>query len=425
MTPDQYGQQAFNNILYGVQAVQQAQDQSLRQKAFLAQQAQQAKDFTLREKMFDLDIKRFDLNSRYQNAMIQVQERNMIDWDAGNAVTPYLARVQSELQNLSDPDAIRSYLADDSFINELPPEQQGRARALFSSQVQQAKDKLFASNGLAQLGKTTGLRLYENAYLLKDPAARLEAQSLGLNLIGGGQVTPEANEMLGRFLREIEANKPLSSTEISAFGKVYETNVEQETALLKSYAEELKGVDANPIYSERASNPEVQKEYETAVGAIAAKYAPLVAKARGSASEMKDTLLRQRKSLDDTAPAQEAMPVPQATAEPARPKASSVLPPMKPSERRQGQPSAPAPQPEAATPTEAGAATEDPENPKRRTISEDMTQMGQREKQRLVEEYKKLSAVQPYRGTDKLKAAAERGRMQKLADLKDKIDQLP
>lgn len=423
MTPDQYGQQAFSNILYGVQAVQQAQDQSLRQKAFLAQQAQQVKEFGLREKMFDLDVKRFDLNSRYQNAMIQVQERNMIDWDAGNAVTPHLAKVQSEIQNLNDPDAIRSYTADESFINELPPEQQGRARALFSSQVQATKDKLFAANGLAQLGRNTGLKLYENAYLLKDPAARLEAQSLGLNLIGGAQVTPEANEMMGRFLREIEANKPLSSTEVSAFGKVYEANVEQETALLKAYAEELKTVDANPLFSERASNPEIQKEYETAVGAVAAKYAPLVAKARKSSTEMKDTLLQQRKSLTDAEPMAQPEATPTPTPEPAKPKASSVLAPLKPSERKQKPSEQPAP--EATTPTEAGPQVEDPENPRRQTIAEGMTERSDRERARLTAEYEKLSAQQPYTGKDKLKAAAERGRMQKLAELKDKIDKLP
>lgn len=421
MSPDQYGQQAFNNILYGVQAVQQAQDQSLRQKAFLAQQAQQVKEFGLREKMFDLDVKRFDLNSRYQNAMIQVQERNMIDWDAGNAVTPHLAKVQSELQNLSDPDAIRSYTADESFINELPPEQQGRARALYTSQVQATKDKLFAANGLAQLGKTTGLKLYENAYLLSDPAARLEAQSLGLNLVGGAQLNQESNEMLGRFLREIEAKKPLSATEVAAYGKVYDSNIDQETSLLKEYGKELEVVESDPLLLARNTSPEIQKQYEQRVAAVAAKYAPLISKARKEAADMKDILLKQRNMTNDQA--EVPQPAQETPAEPQKMKASSVLPPMKPSERKQTPAKEPAP--EAKQPTEAGTEIQDPENPKRQTIAENLSAISQSEKARLQKEYEKLASAQPYTGKDKLKAAAERARVSKLSELKSKIDQLP
>jgi len=421
MSPDQYGQQAFNDILYGVQAVQQARDQSLRQRAFVAQQERLAKEFDLQQQRFGFEQKRFDFETKVQGLQMKVAERQLIDADASNAVMPHLANAESELMNLMDPQAIRAYRPDDSFINELPPEQQGRARALFSTSVQKAKDQKLASSGLEKLTRETAENLNKNSYLLKDPMARLEAQDLSYKMLAGAPLDPEGRDMLGRFLREIEAAKPLSATEISAYGKVYESNLEQETSILKEYAKEMTALDNNLAFMDRDTNPETQKKYEEQVSGLAQRYGGLISKARSGAKEMKDLLLGQRESLKDKPEAQPT-PAVQPQPEQEKPKARTFLPPLKPSERNK--------QPVEDVKTQSGqeAATTQPvdeELGQRKTISQEMNERSGREKERLQAEYDKLASVAPYSGRDKVRTAAETARKEKLAKIKEKLATLP
>ena len=146
----------------------------------------------------------------------------------------YTHALQSDLTSIYNPDEVRSFNPDSSFLDTLPEEQRMKANAVWQMGVQTLKDKWMAETGIAKLNREKADNLIENAYLLGDKVLQNEAMELGYLMKGGAQLPPKAREMYNRFASEIEKKRSLTSVETSAYvalakesGDRYETNLKE------------------------------------------------------------------------------------------------------------------------------------------------------------------------------------------------------
>jgi len=307
---------------------------SLREMSFIDQQKKEDRDYAL--KLDELNFRRSheDFTRQYQRSQMRVMDVNFNNEQASISVAPYLAKFQSDLTNLSDPDAVKRFSPDSSFIDSLPEEQRVKANALWSTGVQAAKNGWLAQTGIVQLNQKKADNLLENAHLIEGVANQSDAMELGYMMKAGGVLPPEYREAYNRYATEIEKKKPLSAIETQAMvglakeaGDRYETN-------LKEMRKAVDDVDTKYRY-EDLTNEETKKRYDSDKMAAASPYILSMQKAEKERQDYSSQAIGARGKMGQ-AKVDEMPQEPEPTPQPAKPKARELLRPLLPTERKKG-----------------------------------------------------------------------------------------
>lgn len=370
-----YGIQAGNSIVRAGEAFVSYRLMGERQKLAELQESRAQKEFSLREMAFNDQLKKEDrdyalrldelnfqrshedFTRQYQRSQMRMMDVNFNNEQASIYVAPYLAKFQSDLTNLSDPDAVKRFSPDSSFIDSLPEEQRVKANAIWSTGVQTAKNGWLAQTGIVQLNQKKADNLLENAHLIEGVANQSDAMELGYMMKAGGVLPPEYREAYNRYATEIEKKKPLSVIETQAVvslakeaGDRYETN-------LKEMRKAVDDVDTKYKY-EDLTNEETKKRYNSDKVAAASPYILSMQKAEKERLDYSSQAIGARGKMGQAEVG--GMPQePEPTPQPAKPRAREVLRPLFPTERRksdsvEAESTGNSPN-EADMPTEAGA----------------------------------------------------------------------
>jgi len=409
----------FSNVLMALRERRAEQELSLREKAFLEEQRQTDRNYEMKLDEFDWRKKQDLFTREYQKSQMRAMDVAYNNEQANVAVAPHLAKFQSDLTSIYNPDEVRSFNPDSSFLDTLPEEQRMKANAVWQMGVQTLKDKWMAETGIAKLNREKADNLIENAYLLGDKVLQNEAMELGYLMKGGAQLPPEAREMYNRFASEIEKKRPLTSVETSAYvalakesGDRYETNLKEMRKAIEAVEEKYKFEDLE--------DTKIKEKFDQDKLSAATPYILGMRKAEQERAEYSRQAMGARRTGQEDMP-EETAPAQPPTPEPVKPKWADLLP-MKPSQRKANQAEEKAPdKPVEAPPT----VVEEGEMPKRQTIMENLEAVGQKQKEKLQEEYNKLIAMAEYTGKDKVKLSASAARKSKIAELKKKIEALP
>jgi len=260
MTPEQ-GQQAFNNLVTGSQAIvsnylmaqreQMAQrDLSLREKSY-AEQIRQA------DRNYEMESKRLDMTGKYQDAQMQSWNRQAVDWEADTTSAPIIADFASQLENLhGDPDAIERWTPDMSSVDQAPENIRPRMRAKLKMAERELRDKALASSvEYKDRSERGNLLLKGSKYLTPDNGFSEEtrgvSEMLGKKLLRREQLTQDEEMLAASLASKVE--KEVQKRDPDLIKARYKYGTELTIEGLKTATIEFN--EASKSYRDATANP--------------------------------------------------------------------------------------------------------------------------------------------------------------------------
>ena len=243
--------------------------QSVASNIFMAQRQDMAqKDLSLREKSYvegirqadrnyEMENKRLDMTGKYQDAQMQMWNRQAVDWEADTSMAPIIAGFATELDNLhGDPDAIEKWSPDMSVIDQAPENLRPRMRAKLSMAGRELRDKALASSTEYKDRSERGALLLKGSkYLTPDNGfteeARGVSEMLGRKLLRRQPLTQDEEMLAASLASKVE--KEVQKRDPDLIKARYKYGTELAIEGLKTAT--IKFNEASKSYREAMANP--------------------------------------------------------------------------------------------------------------------------------------------------------------------------
>jgi len=263
-----YGIQAGNSIARTGEAFVSYRLMGERQRLAEMQEERAQKDLSLREKSYvegirqadrnyEMENKRLDMTGKYQDAQMQMWNRQAVDWEADTSMAPIIAGFATELDNLhGDPDAIEKRSPDMSVIDQAPENLRPRMRAKLSMAGRELRDKALASSTEYKDRSERGALLLKGSkYLTPDNGfpeeARGVSEMLGRKLLRRQPLAQEEEMMAASLASKIE--KEVQKRDPDLIKARYKYGTELTIEGLKTATIEFN--EASRSYRDATANP--------------------------------------------------------------------------------------------------------------------------------------------------------------------------
>jgi len=260
MTPEQ-GQQVFNNLVTGSQAIVSnylmAQRQDMAQKDLSLREKSYAEQIRQADRNYEMENKRLDMTGKYQDAQMQMWNRQAVDWEADTSTAPIIAGFATELDNLhGDPDAIEKWSPDMSVIEQAPENIRPRMRAKLKMAERELRDKALASSvEYKDRSERGNLLLKGSKYLTPDNGfteeARGVSEMLGKKLLRREQLTQDEEMLAASLASKVE--KEVQKRDPDLIKARYKYGTELTIEGLKTATIEFN--EASKSYRDATANP--------------------------------------------------------------------------------------------------------------------------------------------------------------------------